>query len=317
MTRRISYGLLALAGGSLLAAILVHPLGVFPTGLGELLDSSTIATALTVLAIMLAVYGTYRIISVTVLEQVDNKRRAHTLRNVLRLVFIGVAVVGVLSTVTQRYVGLLFSLGIIGFAITFALQQPILSLLGWIYILIKQPYGVGDRVRIDHAKGDVIDVDYLVTTLWEIDGDLVTTHQPSGRIVTVPNSVVLSREVYNYSWEEFPYVWNELFIQVAYETDLEFARATMREIADEYLGDDMERNIERYRRLLGQTPVELEVRDRPSVNIRQDESWIELRLRYLVHPKQGQRVRNELYERILAEFNNHPDQVKFPVGRNR
>lgn len=317
MTRRLGYGLIALAGAMLLAAILIQSLGLIPAVIEDAVTSATVAMILTVLAIVLVVYGAYRIISVTILEQAENKRRAHTLRNVLRLVFFGIAIAGILGTVTQQYVGLLFSLGIIGFAITFALQQPILSLLGWIYILLKQPYQVGDRVRIDDAKGDVIDVDYLVTTLWEIDGDLVTSHQPSGRIVTVPNSVVLSREVYNYSWEEFPYVWNELLIQVAYETDLEYARTTIREIADDHLGDEMERNINRYRRLLRKTPVELEVRDRPSVNIRQQDSWLELRLRYLVHPKQGQSVRNHLYEAILEEFNNHPDRVKFPIGRNR
>jgi small-conductance mechanosensitive channel len=172
-------------------------------------------------------------------------------------------------------------------------------------------------VRIEETRGDVIDVDFLVTTLWEIDGDLVSSNQPSGRIVTVPNSVVLSSHVYNYSWEQFPHVWNELSIQVSYETDLAFARAQMVAAADEFLGDQMEANIERYRELLAETAVELEVQERPTVNIVQQESWVELRLRYLVHPRRGQNVRNDLYERILGQLNEHPDRVAFPVSRNR
>ncbi len=226
-------------------------------------------------------------------------------------------VIAILGIFTDQWVGVLFSLGILGFAVTFALQQPLLSLIGWGYILINQPYQVGDRVRIETAKGDVIDVDFLVTILWEINGDLVSSNQPSGRIVTVPNSVVLSSEVFNYSWEEFPYVWNELSIQVAYESDIEFARQLMRSVADDYLGDAMAKNVQRYRQVLEDTPVELQVRERPSVNIIQKESWVELQLRYLVHPKQGQLVRNDLYEQVISEFNDHPVQVKFPVGRNR
>lgn len=163
----------------------------------------------------------------------------------------------------------------------------------------------------------MIDVDYLVTTLWEIDGELVSSNQPSGRVVTVPNSVVLSTAVFNYSWQEFPFVWNELPIQVAYETDLAFAMETMERIGDDYVGDEMEANLERYRQILGRTPVELEVRARPTVNLSQRDSWIELRLRYLVHPKRGQRIRNELYQRILDALNDHPERVKFPIGRNR
>jgi small-conductance mechanosensitive channel len=235
----------------------------------------------------------------------------------LRLVFglgAGLAVLGVL---TEQWVGVLFSLGVIGFAVTFALQQPLFSLIGWFYIVVKRPYGVGDRVAIEDANGDVISVDFFVTTLWEIDGPLVSSNQPSGRVITVPNSVVLSSHVYNYTREEFPFVWNELQFQVAFETDLDFAIETMRSEADDFLGDEMAVRIDRYRERLHETPVELEVNERPSVNIVQAESWVELRLRYLVDPRRGQRVRNALYQRILAVFNENPDRVKFPVGRSR
>jgi small-conductance mechanosensitive channel len=94
----------------------------------------------------------------------------------------------------------LFSLGVVGFAVTFALQQPLFSLIGWIYIMVKRPYQVGDRVAIEESKGE-FEVDFLVTTLWEIQGDLVSSNQPSGRIITLPISVVLSAHVKNYTRE--------------------------------------------------------------------------------------------------------------------
>jgi small-conductance mechanosensitive channel len=244
------------------------------------------------------------------------KRRVHDVRNVLRLVLGAGALVSVLGVITEQWVGVLLSLGVVGFAITFALQQPLLSLLGWVYIMLKRPYAVGDRVKIEASKGDVIEVDFLVTTLWEVNGDLVSTHQPSGRVVTVPNSVVLSSQIVNYT-TLVHHVWNELTIQVAYETDLAFARETMIEVADDYLGDAMAREIATYRERLDETAVELEVQDGPTVNIVQTESWVELRLRYLVHPRRGARTRNALYERILERFNDDPDRVKFPVSRNR
>jgi small-conductance mechanosensitive channel len=206
---------------------------------------------------------------------------------------------------------------VVGFAITFALQQPLFSLTGWIYIMVKRPYGVGDRVEIEGSKGDVVDVDFFVTTLWEINGGVVSSNQPSGRVITLPNSVVLSSHVYNYSYREFPHIWNELTVQVAYETDLEFARELLIEEADDYLGEEMRRAVQNYRKRLAETPVELEVSDRPTVNINQQESWVELKLRYLVHPRRGQSVRNDLYERILSRMREHPDRVAFPVSRNR
>jgi small-conductance mechanosensitive channel len=292
-------------------------IAILSDSVGGIATQALVGQALLVGGVVLAGIGGYLLVSGMLLARTEDKRRRHDLRNLLRFVFVSITVAGVLAAVTQRYVGLLFSLGVVGFAVTFALQQPLFSLIDWLYIMVKRPYEVGDRVAIEGSKGDVVEVDFFVTTLWEIDGELVSSNQPSGRVITLPNSVVLSSHVYNYSSREFPHVWNELSIQVAYETDLAFTRDLMTEVADEYLGAEMERAIEQYRKRLAETPVELEVRGGPSVNVRQEESWVDLRLRYLVHPRRGQRVKNELYDRILDRLNDHPDRVAFPVGRNR
>jgi len=152
----------------------------------------------------LGTFGGYLVVSEFLLGRTESKRRRHDLRNVLRLVFVLVGIVGVLAVLTQQYVGLLFSLGIVGFAVTFSIQQPLFSLVGWLYIMVKRPYEVGDRVAIEGSKGDVVEVDFFVTTLWEINGELVSSNQPSGRVITLPNSVVLSSHVYNYSYRDFP-----------------------------------------------------------------------------------------------------------------
>jgi len=262
-----------------------NPLGTWPDLLGYP-ATLVVGRALLVVAVFGVLYGSY-FLSVQLLMRSENKRRAYNTRNVLRLAFGFVGTVATLAVLTENWLGLLFSLGVIGFAITFALQQPLLSLIAWVYITVKQPYGVGDRVRIDDAKGDVIGVDFLVTTLWEINGELVTTNQPSGRVVTVPNSVVLSSNVVNFGGGGSPYVWNEVAVQVAYETDLDFARSVMAEETTDLLGEDMAAGVAAYREALAETPVELEVHDRPTVNVTQGESWVELRVRYLTHPRRG------------------------------
>jgi small-conductance mechanosensitive channel len=316
VTRRFGYVLVLGAIACVSASRYVPRLVVSEPVLG--LSAERLAvTALLAAGVVLATYGLYLVVYDWLLEHTASKRRQHDLRNVLRLGFGLAGLVGLLGVVTEQWVGLLFSLGVVGFAVTFALQQPLFSLIGWVYIMVNRPYQVGDRVAIEDSKGDVVEVNFLVTTLWEINGELVSSNQPSGRIITLPNSVVLSSHVKNYTREEFPFVWNEISIEVAYETDLDFARERMRAVADDLVGDEMERNIERYRRELAETPVELEVQERPSVNVVQRTSWVELKLRYLVHPRRGQRTKNQLYEGVLAEFNDAPEQVKFPVGRNR
>ncbi|MFC3478845.1 mechanosensitive ion channel family protein [Halobacterium litoreum] len=314
MRRATGYVLGALACGALAALV--------PTDLSALFGTTypvavVASRGFTALAVAFAVAAAYHVVTSLVLTDEMDAGRRYRVESVLRLAALIVAGVGVLGVATDRWIPALVSLGVAGVAVSFALQQPLLSLVGWVYIVTEQPYAAGDRVQIEDAKGDVAEIDYLVTTLWEVDGDLVTSHQPSGRHVTVPNSVVLTSTVVNYSRREFPFVWNELPVQVAYETDLEFARQRLREITEDYLGDEMRRGVEAYRDERAETPLDTSVEDAPTVNVHQRESWVELRVRYLVDPTGMQDAQNDLYERVLDDFGDHPERVKFPVGRMR
>jgi small-conductance mechanosensitive channel len=266
MVRRLGLLSILVAAACLLASRFVAAV-VTPRSLGGVSAERIAVATLLAVGVLAATYGLYLFVSDWLYAQTASKRRRHDLRNVLRLAFGVVAVIGLLGVVTEQWLGVLFSLGVVGFAVTFALQQPLFSLIGWVYIMVNRPYQVGDRVAIEDSKGDVVEVNFLVTELWEINGELVSSNQPSGRIITLPNSVVLSSHVKNYTREEFPYVWNEVTVEVAYETNLDFARATMRQVADDFLGDEMARNIAEYRERLAETPVELEVQDRPTVNV--------------------------------------------------
>lgn len=236
------------------------------------------------------------------------------LRRVLRLVTAVVLIAIGLSVLFANWTTAFVSLGLISLTLGFALQTPITSLIGWIYILVRTPYRVGDRIRLGEATGDVIDIGYLDTTLWEFGGQYLSTDHPSGRVIKFPNSDVLGKPVYNYSWPLFPYIWNEIKFQVAYDSDLEFVARTMLEVTEAELGEEMKEHVRVFRELLAQTPVDqLEVRERPSVFFRvSDNTWIEAIVRYLVHPREAGRVKNRLILTLLTRLNAEPERTKFP-----
>jgi hypothetical protein len=213
VSRRLGYLALAAATVSLVASRVVeHVVGTLvPKTVRGVAVAQLATTVLLGLAVVFGTCGAYVLVARWLSAYTDSRRREHDLRNVLRLVFT-----------------------VVGFDVTFALQQPLFSLIGLAYIMTKRPYQVGDRVEID-----------------------------------------------------------------------------------DYLGDKMERNVERYRKELAETPVSLDVRERPTVNVTQRASWVELRVRYLADPRRMQATRNELYERVLAALNEDPDRVKFPIGRTR
>jgi small-conductance mechanosensitive channel len=237
----------------------------------------------------------------------------------LRLIVWLVTAFFILTILFQNWYTAVVSLGLLSLILGFALQTPITSFIGWIYILVREPYRVGDRIKIGVVTGDVIDVGYLDTTLWEFGGEYLSTEHPSGRVIKFPNSSVLSTPVYNYTWPLFPYIWNEIKFQVAYNSDLEFIATTMREVAEKEVGEAMMKQVRVFRELLAQTPVnQLEVQERPVVMFRISESaWLEAIVRYLVHPKEAGRVKTRLIKDLLKALNAAPDRVLFPRGDAR
>jgi small-conductance mechanosensitive channel len=268
---------------------------------------------------IVVVLGIAKAVSVYGIGRVAEASTAFTLRRILHLVTgIVIGFIGVSIFFANWYTALI-SVGVVSIIVGLSVQTPMSSFIGWIYILVRRPYRVGDRIKIGDATGDVIDVSYIDTTLWEFGGSFLSTDHPSGRVIKFPNAKVLDSMVYNYSWPLFPYVWNEIKFQIAYQSDLQFVATTMERIVGEEIGEDMEERVGVYRDLLAKTPVnELEVRAHPRVFFRVDEvTWIDAIVRYLVPPREAGAVKTRLIPKLLAALNAEPNKVMFPAGNAR
>jgi small-conductance mechanosensitive channel len=258
-------------------------------------------------------------IDVFLIQRLRNPVSRFNLKRIVRLVAALVIAFIIISVLFVNWYAAVVSLGLISLILGFALQTPISSFIGWIYILIRAPYRVGDRIEIGDVRGDVIDVSYLDTTLWEVGGRHLSGDHPSGRVIKFPNTNVFSTPVINYSWPLFPYIWNEIKFNVAYESDIEFVAATMQSIAEKEVGESMMEKVVLFRNLLAKTPVDhLNVKERPTVTFRVSENtWLEATVRYLVDPKEAGQLKTRLTKKLLVELNKNPDRVLFPKSNMR
>ena len=272
------------------------------------------AAALIVIVIAIA-----KAISVYALGRIEDAAIRFTLQRVEHLLVALVIALIAVSIIFVNWYAALTALGVGSIIIGLAVQTPMKSFIAWIYILVRQPFRVGDRIKIDDATGDVIDVGYLDTTLWEFGGQYISGDHPSGRTIRFPNEKVLDSIVYNYSWSLFLYIWNEIKFQIAYQSDLKFVAKTMQRIVEEELGEEMMERIAVYRDLLARTPVdELEVREHPRVIFRVDEvTWVDAIVRYLVAPREAGSMKSRLIPKLLAALNAAPEKVMFPKGDAR
>jgi small-conductance mechanosensitive channel len=265
------------------------------------------------------VLGIAKGLNIYLIRRVTDSASKYNIKRIVNLITALLLALIAISILFANWYTAVVSLGLVSLILGFALQTPITSFIAWIYILIRTPYRVGDRIRISDATGDVIDVGYLDTTLWEFGGEYLSTDHPSGRVIKFPNSNVLHSAVYNYSWPLFPYIWNEIKFNVAYECDLKFVAETMRQIAEDEIGEAMLERVRTFRSLLSETPVDqLEVREHPAVLFRvSNNTWLEAIVRYLVEPRQAGRVKSKLIEKMLTQLNTAPDKVMFPKGAAR
>ncbi len=111
------------------------------------------------------------------------------------------AVVGVLLVGRIWFQGvrdLATFLGLLSAGLAIALRDPIVNLGGWLFIIWRRPFVVGDRIQVGDHAGDVIDQRIFQIILLEI-GNWVDADQSTGRLIHIPNGLVFREPLANYT----------------------------------------------------------------------------------------------------------------------
>lgn len=189
------------------------------------------------------------------------------------------------------------SVGLLGLAASWALQTPIESFTGWLLNAFRGYYRVGDRVEVGDIFGDVYRIDVLTTTVWEIGTPFrpgfVRAEQPTGRLITFPNNQVLTGSVTNLT-RDFPYVWDELVVAVANESDLRHTYRVLEQAAAEQLGQGMSEAAREYEVILKRAGLPDSVPTAPQVFVSVEDAWTSFTLRYLVHARERRKTKSDL-----------------------
>ena len=173
------------------------------------------------LAILVLILGLWLIkLSKKVLNKaLQTKRLDHTARKFivditggLLAVMLFISVLSLFGVPTTSFVAIL---GAGGLAIGLALQGALQNFAGGVLILLFNPYRIGHLVEIMGSQGFVKDIRIFNTTIVTLDN----------KRVTIPNGPLINQQIINFSEEGSIRV--ELFVNVAYDTDLKDAIETI------------------------------------------------------------------------------------------
>ena len=204
-------------------------------------------------------------------------------------------------------------LGLLSAGLAIALRDLVTGAAGWFFIIWRRPFGVGDRIQIGNHAGDVIDIRIFKFTLMEI-GNWVDADQSTGRILHIPNGLVLNETLANYS-RGFQHIWNEVPVLITFESDWEKAKTILHRIAAkdaEHLSEAAQQRIrEASRRLIIFYSVLT-----PTVYTSVRDSGVLLTIRYLCEPRHRRGTEQAIWEDILREFAANDDiDFAYPTHR--
>jgi len=271
-----------------------------------LLPKVAIAVSLFVLAAILA-----KLVRLLLYRFLGQWEKTEALSALSKIGLYLLAMVAGLSIMAGDARALLGSVGLVGLALSWALQTPIESFTGWLLNSFRSYYKVGDRIEVGDVFGDVYKIDILTTTVWEAGGPgkAVAGAQPTGAMITFPNWEVLRSNIVNYS-RDFPYVWDEITVSVTNESDLAYAMNLVKDTAMRIVGERMKAPAVHYRRLLSEARLDFDIAEDPQVFIGLADAWTNLIVRYLVPARERRRWATDLLLELSTEMSSPAHQGK-------
>ena len=203
--------------------------------------------------------------------------------------------------------------GLFSAGLAIALRDPLVNIAGWLFIIMRRPFRVGDRIQVGQLRGDVIDIRIFQFTLNEI-GNWVDADQSTGRIIHVPNGKVFIESQANYS-QGFSHIWNELRVLVTFESNWQQAKAILEEIINEQAAS-LTKSAQKKLAEASKKYMIFYNRLTPIVYTAVKDSGVQFSVRYLVTPHRRRTSEEVIWEKILEAFAKHDDiDFAYPTTR--
>jgi len=233
--------------------------------------------------------------------------------NAIRYSLFILAFIVIVGIWLQEFRSVATFLGLLTAGLAVALKDPIVNLFAWIFILVRKPFTVGDRIQIGDHAGDIIDIRVFQLTLNEI-GNWVDADQSTGRIIHIPNGKVFTETQANYT-QGFSHLWNEIKVLVTFESDWEKAKTILDDIINkhtsQYTAAAKAQLIEASKKFM----IFYNTLS-PNIYTSVKDSGVLLTIRYICEPRKRRATEHVIWEDILRSFAKHEDiQFAYPTQR--
>jgi small-conductance mechanosensitive channel len=257
------------------------------------------------LLLIAAVFGIGEIWRRTTFRYVHDVRRRYQFLLLRRVVmWAAIVLIVILAFATQLGSAVTFA-GLLTAGVAVALQNVIVSVVGYFFLIGKYGVRVGDRVQISGVTGEVVDIGLVRLHLMELGGP--NESQPSGRVVAFSNSIVFQPSAGVF--KQIPgtnFVWHELRLTLASETDYHTARDRITQAVDVAL-EKYRENVNAQRQMMERNLTSVSGADlAPKIRLHYTASGIEATVRFPVDLNQAAETDDQVMRELLAATQREP-----------
>ena len=234
----------------------------------------------------------------------DARRRYQflLLRRIVLWVAVGITVAFGLAT----EIGSLATFaGLITAGIAVALQNVILAIAGYFFLVGKYGVRVGDRVQISGVTGNVVDIGLIRLHLMEIAGP-GTDRQPTGRVVVFSNSIVFQPTASFF--KQIPgtnFGWHEVKLILSPDSDYHMAEERMLNAVESVYARYRNKIEEQHRHMEQTFAFGLDLPE-PKSRLRLTQTGLEVVIQYPLDLERSAEIDDQIIRDLLAALEKPP-----------
>ena len=264
------------------------------------LNSSYLTKAFYTALALLIIYAVIKVIFEQIIaSRISEPKTRYSMKRIASMLAVLTFIAATIAIWVDNLQALLVSYGILAAGAAVALQDVFKNFAGSLVIFLTGTYHVGDRIEVKTKIGDVIDIGIFYTTLLETN-EWVKGDQATGRLSIIPNSLVLSETVNNYT-RDHPYIWDEISIPITYDSDWKAALEIIENVIENETKEMTTRSEASISTLADKYYLPRKSTE-PTVFATLTDNWITMNIRYITEVRQRRIVRDRLNRKLLTEL---------------
>ena len=278
-------------------------------GLSPEVQSQIFLTVITIVIIWAIQRATIRLF----INRIEDPPVRYQWQKVIKYISVTIALILLVRIWFGAFTSLGTYFGLLSAGLAIAFKDLLVNMVGWMFILTRQPFKVGDRIEINNITGDVIDIRLFQFSVIEI-GNWVDADQSTGRIINIPNGIIFSTPQANFTLG-FEYIWHEIPVLVTFESDWKKAKKILSDIIQNHSGDFSKDAAAQLKRASKKFLIYYKNLT-PIVYTSVKDSGVLLTIRFICHVRQRRTLEEKIWEDILEQFSKHDDiDFAYPTQR--